>query len=433
MMNWLRLRTVARNKLLALFMPLMLLAAIACTPSELELLEGILQNVDSVNGEITIVTKDGKTVTLTIATEAPIDTEGATSALETLELGASVEVEVDEDGQVAQRIEARQAKIKGVIVPGGIVQVDGNVEVTIETERGRRRTLTITDDTRIDLGEGFPGIPADLVEGQEVEVKFDPDSLVAFKIDTEEEEAKIEGVIVPDGIVQIDDVTTEVTIETERGRRLTLVVGGRTRIELEGDFPGTVDDLAEGQDVEAKFDPFTRTAYKIEVEEEGAEEIEGVIVPDGIVQVDAVTIEVTIETESGLRRTLTIDDQTRIELEDDDFPGTTDDLAEGQEVEAKFDPVTGRAFKVEVKEAEEEEGRAKIEGVIVPDGVVQIDAVTIEVTIETESGFRRTLVVDEQTQIELEDDFPGTVEDLAEGQDVEAKFDSLVKSLCRSN
>ena len=167
-------------KLFAPFMLLLLLAAMACTPTEEEFVEGILQNVDSVNGQITIVTKDGKTVTLTIATEAPVETEGASSALETLELGASVEVEVDEDGRVAQRITARQAKVEGVIV---VIERD---EVTLETDRGRRVTVRVTDRTRIKLEDDFPGTLADLQMGAEVEVKFNPSTDVALKIKVED-------------------------------------------------------------------------------------------------------------------------------------------------------------------------------------------------------------------------------------------------------
>ena len=83
------------NRLMALVLTLVFVAAIACTPSQQDLIEGILQSVDSVNGQMTIVTKDGRTVTITIATDAPVETDGASSALETLEPGVSVEVEVD--------------------------------------------------------------------------------------------------------------------------------------------------------------------------------------------------------------------------------------------------------------------------------------------------------------------------------------------------
>lgn len=46
-----------------------------------------------------------------------------------------------------------------------------------------------------------------------------------------------------------------------------------------------------------------------------------------------------------------------------------------------------------------------------------------EVTIELEDGSTMTLLVDEQTVIELEDDSPGTVADLQAGARIEAKFD----------
>ena len=171
-----------------------------------------------------------------------------------------MKVEVNEDGRVVQRIEARQAKVKGVII-----EIEGN-KVTIESERGREVTVTATDLTRIKLEDDFPGTLADLQVGAEVQVKYDPDSLVAFKFDAEEEEAEIEGVI-----VEVDG--DEVTIETERGRRLTLAVGDRIRIELEDDIPGARADLQVGAEVEAKFDPFTRTAYKIEVDDEAEDEV----------------------------------------------------------------------------------------------------------------------------------------------------------------
>lgn len=103
-------------KLLAPLMLLLLLASMACTIDQAQLVEGILQNVDSANGEITIVTKDGKTVTLTMSTEAPVDTNGTSSAIETLVPGASVAVEVNKDGKVANRIEARQSKVEGAIL-----------------------------------------------------------------------------------------------------------------------------------------------------------------------------------------------------------------------------------------------------------------------------------------------------------------------------
>lgn len=329
--QWRRFTNQAGVRLALLMAPLALLALAACTLEQAKVLEGILQNTDSVNGQVTIVTKDGKTVTLTIATEAPVKTEGtSTGTIEALEPGAQVRLETNEDGQVVRHIEARQAKVEGIITG-----VKGN-EVTINTEQGRTVTVLLTDQSRIKLEDDIPGTLADLKVGAEAEAKFDPDSRQAFKISLEEEEAEVEGTIVK-------VAGQEVTIETERGRKLTLTVGDRTRIELDEDFPGAAADLREGVEIEAKFDPFTRRALKIKVEEEEEEaEIEGTIV-------GVAGKEVTIETERGRRLTLTVGDRTRIEL-DDDLPGTTADLRKGLEVEAKFDPATNVALEIEEKD-----------------------------------------------------------------------------------
>lgn len=324
-MKWIRHMNVPKTKFIGLFVPLLFILLLGCTDGAL--IEGILQNVDSANGEITIVTKDGKTITLTISTDAPVETEGASSAIETLEPGISIEVEVDDDGLVAQLIRARQAKLQG-----RIVEIVGN-EVTIESPLGRTATVLVTVNTRIDLEDDFPGTLPDLRVGSEVEVKFDPKSRVAFKIDFDEEEAEIEGVVV--GIEG-----TEVTMETERGRRLTLIVGGRTRIEFDDDFPGTLADLQVGDEIDAKFDPFTRVALKIEVEEEDEEEIDGTIV-----RIEG--NEITIETESGRLLSFTITDQTPIEL-DDDVKGSLSDLKEGLEIEIRVNTGTNMVLEVEV-------------------------------------------------------------------------------------
>ncbi len=247
--------TRRRTAPLILVVALVVLAAIACTPAQAQLLEGVLQNADAVNGQITILTKDGKTVTLTIATKAPIQTEGATSALETLTAGVQVKVEVDETGHVAKSVKARQAKIEGTIT-----QIEGT-KVTVKTEGGLSRTVQVTDSTRIELQEDIRGTVADLKVGQAVEIKYDPDTLAALKIDTEEESAEIEGVI-----VAVEG--NQVTIDTEKGRRLSVVIDTHTQIELGEHLPGTKADLSAGGKVAVKFDPSTLRALEIEVEKE---------------------------------------------------------------------------------------------------------------------------------------------------------------------
>ncbi len=166
--------------LVALFATLLLLGISACTPSQTEVLEGILENVDSVNGKLTIVTRDGKRITLDIETDTTVETEGTDSDVGTLEVGVSIEIEVDDDGKAARHIEARQAKVEGTI--SGI---NGN-EIKVVSERRGLITVTISDSSRIELEHDIKGTVADLQVGIEVEIKYDPETLIALKIKIED-------------------------------------------------------------------------------------------------------------------------------------------------------------------------------------------------------------------------------------------------------
>ncbi|MEK7354315.1 MAG: hypothetical protein AABZ77_07410, partial [Chloroflexota bacterium] len=79
---------------LVLVLAVTLMATAACTPSDIGLLKGVLQNVDSANGKITIVTNDGKTVTIKISSDTEVATQGGNATAGTLEPGTSVEIKV---------------------------------------------------------------------------------------------------------------------------------------------------------------------------------------------------------------------------------------------------------------------------------------------------------------------------------------------------
>ena len=95
--------------------PAVLLAVAACTPSDAALLEGVLQNVDSANRDITIVTKAGRTITLTIRTDAKLASNGAAISLEALEPGVSVALDVDDDEREVHEVKAHDGKVTGRI------------------------------------------------------------------------------------------------------------------------------------------------------------------------------------------------------------------------------------------------------------------------------------------------------------------------------
>ena len=225
------------------------------------MIAGILQNVDSATGEITITLENGQTATFTIGNDSPIETEDATSSIESLEPGTAIELSVGSNGNVTQRVQARLAKIEGHITATDASQI------TITTENGRSRTLTVSPDTRIELEEDFPGTLADLTIGTPISARFDPSTLAAFKISIGIEVAEIEGLVA--------EVTDQgFVIETPRGRRLALTVTEGTRFEDDDGAFARLSDLLVGAEAEVEFDPFSRTVILVEFEYETPDEPE---------------------------------------------------------------------------------------------------------------------------------------------------------------
>ena len=99
-----RIRVPNKLNFAALFAGLILLVALACTPQEEKLLQGILENVDSVNGQITVVTRDGETITLNFVTDEALH-DGIAFTSESFNPGDTVVVEVNEEDQSIQDIE----------------------------------------------------------------------------------------------------------------------------------------------------------------------------------------------------------------------------------------------------------------------------------------------------------------------------------------
>jgi len=164
-MNHLRARTLVRFSLVVLFLPLLLVNA--CKPmSDEEILESILQNVNDIDGEITIVTKDGKTITLIASTEA---SEGTKDTIkETPKLSNYKEVNTKGEKQVYQSDNTTQA-----IAEGKIVGIEVN-EISIKCEQGYVITIRVTDSTVIKLADDSPIEFNDLELGVKVKLQFDP-------------------------------------------------------------------------------------------------------------------------------------------------------------------------------------------------------------------------------------------------------------------
>jgi Ca2+-binding RTX toxin-like protein len=161
-------------------------------------------------------------------------------------------------------------------------------------------------------------------------------------------------------ITAIDATAGTLTILTEKGATVTLTVDANTKFEI-NEAPATLADFHVGDAVEAKFNPDTNVATKIESAVNDAGENEGnddrgghhggrqngqrAQVEGSITAIDAAAGRVTIKTRAGRSVTVSITPQTR--LERNDVHVTLDAFQVGDAAEARFDPATGVATKLE--------------------------------------------------------------------------------------
>ncbi len=192
---------ISRGKtILVLVLAVLLISASACQSSEPEQIEGIIQNVDAANGKITIVTEDGETVTFNIDPEVSVEAQGSPSTFAKLEVGASIQVEVNEKNQVVQGIKTLQTEVdveEDVEVEDEENNKESTVEVTLSSDDVKEKDEAIVDeqpvssdvedipedssDTRDDPDDGDvkpdgdvePNVPGEVVSGGNVDIEGD--------------------------------------------------------------------------------------------------------------------------------------------------------------------------------------------------------------------------------------------------------------------
>ena len=149
-----------------------------------------------------------------------------------------------------------------------------------------------------------------------------------------------------------------VTITAENGVTLQVTVNAQTKIEVNDENTGTLADLQVGASVKVKYDPETNVAVKIELgdEEKGRGKSdqgkEKSRVTGEITSINAEKGTLVVLTDSGEVVTITVSSGTEIETEGADTFGS---LIVGMTVKAKYDPATGIAKSIEVKEVGEKD------------------------------------------------------------------------------
>ncbi|AXA36623.1 MAG: hypothetical protein D6691_05020 [Candidatus Hydrogenedentota bacterium] len=311
----------------------------------------------------------------------------------------------------------------GVKVKGTISAIDliGSTVTVTPARGGADVTVTVDASTRITRNRRAAGL-ADLLVGDSVEVKYNPTTLVASKIEVKSPgsgstpTAEVKGTV-----TAVDPLLGTLTVtSTLTSGSVTVQVDATTKIERD-DAPATLADIQVGDCVEVKYNPTTSVAIKIEAKSAtlpppgpGLAEVEGTI--SGL---DLGLNSVTITPKSGgAPVTLLVDSTTSITR--NEMAATLSDLQVGDKCEAKYDPVTGVALKIKAKSATPPSpapGLAKVEGTI--SGVdLGLNSVTIT---PKRGGAPVTLLVDSTTSIKR-NGRQATLADLQVGDKAEAKY-----------
>jgi len=166
----------------------------SCAPEDVEQIKGIVKSVDVVNGKITIVTEDGKEVTLSLDSETQMEGEEGSLDIETLKAGVPVQVDLDEEEQVVKSIitgngkesEADDSSDEEAGAETGTESETGEAESGKETEDGKSTgdeknaeggtdtsgdTGTKDDSEKDGEGAGSGGSEGDVKEASEEEIE----------------------------------------------------------------------------------------------------------------------------------------------------------------------------------------------------------------------------------------------------------------------
>lgn len=146
----------------------------------------------------------------------------------------------------------------------GTISAVGTGSLTITPKKGGAAiTVTVDASTRIRRG-GKTAMLSDLLVGERVEAKYDKTSFIASRIEDKAKVAKSDSKKgeIKGAISAITPGTVTIT-PSKGGADVVLMIDSSTRFER-GVLHITFADLVVGDKVEAKFNPTTMLASKIE-------------------------------------------------------------------------------------------------------------------------------------------------------------------------
>jgi predicted RNA-binding protein len=265
-----------------------------------------------------------------------------------------------------------ESEVEGIIIAVDIFAS----KVTIKPDNGTADvTLTVDTNTMIEVNDQ-PATLANLLINMEVEAEYHPSTLIAYSIETQENNNNVE---VKGTVAAVDLTLGTITINPSDGTPpMTLTVNASTEIEV-NDASATLAEVLVGMPVTAEYDTATMIATKVRAGNEDQGDDEDVADVEGIVTAltaNSVTI-APGQNEDGEQQngdmeqdgdqnddgdlspsgepiTLIIDASTEIRL--CDGPGTINDILIGQKIEAEYDNITIIAKKIKICAEGDNEG-----------------------------------------------------------------------------
>jgi hypothetical protein len=154
----------------------MLVGVTGCTAADIQSIQGIIKDVDSVSGNVTVTLNDGTTRTFNFN---DVTMETIKQALGDLRLECGDNVTIDENWHhEVKRMRVHRAEVGGTIKSLG----SGNSTITITTNKQGEITLNITANTTIRIQGMVTAALSDLQIGQKVAVKYDIATMNALRI-----------------------------------------------------------------------------------------------------------------------------------------------------------------------------------------------------------------------------------------------------------
>ncbi|MDP3061877.1 MAG: hypothetical protein Q8O40_01505 [Chloroflexota bacterium] len=319
--------------------------------------KGAIQAVDSANLTLTLANNASLVLSVTSVTKVELDGKAATTA--DLKAGMRAEAEYDLRSLQAFTIEASSNDIH---VDGALKSVEFQAStITLVKSDGAELTLKITPETRISA-RGLVLALSGLKTGIKVKAVYNASTMEARSIlvwtESERNQPENRGQVA--GLIASVDATQGfVSIQAANGAAVTLKVGEKTAIHLNGK-DAKLSDLAAGTQVTASYEIDSQTAVEIKAAMRPAEKAH-LTIRGSMTTVDTGTGTVTVQFSAPVGGIATVivkvTSDTKVTL--DGKKTSLSDLAAGQSVLVQFYAQSKEAVKLEAFSKANIQGRTE--------------------------------------------------------------------------